>query len=110
MIRSLLYFGVVVLMIVSLWKVFEKAGEPGWAAIIPIYNVIVLLKIIGKPWWWILLLLIPVVNIVLAVIMYHRVSRSFGQGVGFTLGLIILSFIFIPLLAFGEYSYSALND
>ena len=50
------YFAILILMIVSLWKVFTKAGQPGWACIVPIYNVIVLLKIAGKPLWWILLL------------------------------------------------------
>src|SRR6478672_11028022 len=54
---------IIVFVIVALWKVYAKAGEPGWAAIIPIYNIIVLLRIAGKPWWWILLLLIPLVNI-----------------------------------------------
>lgn len=107
MFGSLLYFAVVVLTIVSLWKVFEKAGKPGWASIIPIYNVIILLEIVKKPWWWLLLMLIPILNIILAIIVTHRLSLSFKQSVGFTLGLIFLPFIFYPLLAFGDYNYSA---
>ncbi len=93
-----------------MWKVYEKAGQPGWASIIPIYNFIVFQKIIGKPAWWIFLMLIPVVNIIFGIIILHRFSRSFGQGAGFTVGLILLSFIFYPLLAFGEYQYKALED
>lgn len=96
---------IVVLIIVSVWKIFVKAGKPGWAAIIPIYNVIVLLEIVGKPWWWLLLMLIPVVNIIFAIWTVNLLSKSFGQGVGFTLGLIFLSFIFYPILGFGSYEY-----
>ena len=96
---------IAVIEIIGLWKIFSKAGKPGWAAIIPIYNVIVLLEIIGKPVWWFLLLLIPCVNIIFAVIVINRLSKSFGQGVGFTIGLIFLGFIFYPLLGFGDYTY-----
>lgn len=74
-----------ILAIIGLWKIFTKAGKPGWAAIIPIYNIYVLLQIINKPWWWLLLLLIPGVNIVFAIWMLNRLSKSFGQGVGFTI-------------------------
>jgi len=94
-----------IIEIIGLWKIFIKAGKPGWASIIPIYNLIVLLEIIGKPLWWFLLLLIPCVNIVFVVIIVNRLSKSFGQGVGFTIGLIFLGFIFYPLLGFGDYTY-----
>jgi hypothetical protein len=94
-----------VLMIVTMWIIYTKAGKPGWACIIPIYNVIVLLEIVGKPWWWLLLMLIPLVNIVVAVIIYHNLSLSFGKGVGFTIGLMLLSIIFFPILAFGDAVY-----
>jgi len=100
-----IYLAIVALMIVSIWKVFAKAGKPGWAAIIPIYNVIVLLEIVGKPWWWLLLMLIPIVNIVILIVVYHRLSVVFGHGVGFTLGLIFLGIIFLPILAFGDSKY-----
>lgn len=96
---------IVLIEIIGLWKIFIKAGKPGWASIIPIYNIIVLLEIIGKPLWWFLLLLIPCANIVFLVIIINRLSKSFGQGVGFTLGLIFLGFIFYPLLGFGNYTY-----
>ncbi len=94
-----------ILEIAAMWKVFEKAGQPGWAAIVPIYNAIVLLQIAGKPIWWILLYFIPLVSLVIAVIVMHNVSVNFGKGVGFTLGLIFLSPIFIPILAWGDAQY-----
>ena len=87
------------------WRIYEKAGKPGWAAIIPIYNTLILLEIVGKPWWWILLMLIPGVNLVIAIWMLNLLSLSFGKGIGFTLGLIFLSFIFYPILAFSNAEY-----
>jgi hypothetical protein len=101
----IIYLAIAILMIASMWKVFTKAGKPGWAAIIPIYNLVVLLEIVGKPVWWIILLLIPFVNFVILIILYHGLSQSFGQGVGFTIGIIFLGIIFIPMLAFGDYTY-----
>ena len=95
----------IVLEIAAMWKVFEKAGQPGWAAIIPIYNVIVLIQIAGKPVWWILLYLIPVVSFIIAIIVLHNISVNFGKGVGFTLGLLFLSPIFFPILAWGDAEY-----
>jgi hypothetical protein len=94
-----------VIVIISYWKLFTKAGKPGWAAIIPIYNIIVLLEIIGKPIWWIFLFIIPCVNIVFAIWATNLFSKSFGQSEGFTIGLIIFPFIFYPVLAFGNYPY-----
>lgn len=100
-----LYLAIIILMIVSMWTIFLKAGKPGWASIVPIYNVIVLLEIVGKPWWWLLLFLIPFVNIVFLIIVIHRLSLSFGHEVGFTLGLIFLGIIFLPILGFGSSKY-----
>ena len=94
-------------MVASMWKVFSKAGEPGIAAIIPIYNTIVLLRIAGKPWWWILLLLIPVVNVVVLIIVAINLAAKFGKGTGFGLGLVFLPFIFYPMLGFGSSTYRA---
>lgn len=87
------------------WRIYEKAGKPGWAAIIPIYNTLILLEIVGKPWWWILLMLIPGVNIVIAIWVLNLLSLSFGKGTGFTLGLLFLSLIFYPILAFSNAEY-----
>ena len=94
-----------VVQIIAYWKIYEKAGQPGWAAIVPIYNIIVLLDIVGKPRWWILLLFIPFVNIVIGIIITHGLSKAFGHGAGFTLGLIFLSLIFLLILAFGSSQY-----
>ena len=100
------WLAIFVLIIASLWKVFTKAGKPGWACIIPIYNIVVLLEIVGKPIWWIILLLIPLVNIVVLIIVYVALARAFGKGVGFALGLIFLGIIFFPILAFGSSTYT----
>ena len=96
---------VFVFYIASMWQVFEKAGKPGWASVVPIYNTIVLLQISGKPGWWVLLYLIPVVNIVIAIIATLGLARNFGKGTGFAVGLILLGFIFFPILAWGDAQY-----
>ena len=93
------------LMIVSMWKVYTKAGQPGWASIVPIYNIVVLLKIVGKPVWWIVLMFIPLVNLVICIIVVIALAKSFGQSGGFAAGLLLLGFIFFPLLAFGKSQY-----
>jgi hypothetical protein len=102
---AFVYLLIIVLMIASMWKIFTKAGKPGWAAIVPIYNIIVWLEIVGKPVWWIILLFIPIVNIVILIMLVHQLSVAFGQGVGFTLLLLFLGFVGFPLLAFGNYQY-----
>lgn len=91
--------------IAGMWKTFEKAGKPGWAAIIPIYNLIILLEIVGKPMIWILWLIIPCVNIVFSIWLQNLVSKSFGKSEGFTVGLILLPVIFWPILGFGDAKY-----
>ena len=88
-----------------MWKVFEKAGQPGWAAIIPIYNLYIMTKIAGKPGWWVIMFLIPFVNLIFAIWLYNMVSKSFGKDEGFTAGLVILGFIFWPILGFGGARY-----
>jgi hypothetical protein len=85
--------------------IFRKAGKPAWAAFITIYNIIVLLEVVGRPVWWIILLLIPIVNIVILIIVFNDLSKSFGHGVGFTIGLIFLSWIFMLILGFGSSQY-----
>ena len=99
------YIVVLVLFIAGMWKTFQKAGEPGWAAIVPIYNLIVLLEIAGKPVWWFLLMLIPFVNIVILAMVCIALAKNFGKGAGFGLGLLFLSPIFYPILAFGDARY-----
>ena len=102
---AIFYFAIVILMIASMWTVFTKAGEPGWASIIPIYNLIVLLKIVGKPLWWIILFIIPGVNLVYLIWTYNMLSKSFGKTEGYTVGLILLGVVFLPMLAFGDARY-----
>jgi hypothetical protein len=96
----------VVIMIAAMWKVFEKAGHPGWAAIIPIYNLYILLKIAGRPGWWILLYFVPIVSIIIAIVVSIDIAKRFGKGVGFALGLVFLPIIFYPILAWGDARYS----
>jgi hypothetical protein len=100
-------FGLLValLLIVAMWKVFTKAGQPGWASIIPIYNIYIWCKIVGRPWWWILLMLIPFVNFIVAIILCIDLAKSFGKGVGFGIGLALLGIIFFPILGFGSAQY-----
>jgi hypothetical protein len=94
-----------VFIIAAMWKVFEKAGQPGWAAIIPIYNIYIMTKIGGKPGIWTLLCLIPIVNYVFMIWLMNMISKSFGKDEGFTAGLIFLGFIFWPILGFGSAKY-----
>jgi hypothetical protein len=88
-----------------MWKVYTKAGKPGWAVLIPIYNTYVLLEIVGREWWWLLLLFIPIVNIVVLIVVLFDLAKSFGKGTGFGFGLLFLSWIFIPILGFGDAKY-----
>ena len=99
------YVAIILLLIVSQWKIFTKAGKPGWAILIPFYNVIVLLEIIGKPWWWLLLMLVPFVNIVFIIWSLNLLSLSFGKDIGYTVGLILLGLVFIPILGLGSAEY-----
>ena len=98
--------GVMIVMIAAMWKLFTKAGEPGWAAIVPIYNILVLLKIVGKPMWWVVLFLIPFVNMIVALIIPFLLAKSFNKGGGFAIGLLFLPFIFYPVLAWGSAQYT----
>ncbi len=109
----IIYLILLVVLIVSLWKIFEKAGKPGWAAIIPIYNILVILEIVGLQWWWILIILIgmfiPIVNflIMIGVGFYidYLLAKSFGKDIGFAIGLFLLGIVFLPILAFGDAQY-----
>jgi hypothetical protein len=102
----LIELAILVVIIAGGWKVFTKAGQPGWAFIIPIYSAYILLKIAGKPGWWLILLLIPFVNIIFGIIALIALARNFGKGVGFAMGLLFLSFIFFPILGFGDAKYA----
>jgi len=96
---------IAILMIAAMWKVFSKAGQPGWAVIIPIYNIYIMCKVAGRPGWWVLLMFIPLVNFIIAIILNIDIAKNFGKGVGFGIGLIFLPFIFLPILGFGSAEY-----
>ena len=96
---------VLAVLIISQWKIYEKAGKPGWASIVPVYNHMVLAEIGGKKDVWGLLPLIPYIGIIWSIWLINRMAKSFGKDVGFTLGLIFLPLIFYPILAFGDSEY-----
>lgn len=87
------------------WGVFKKSGQPPWASLIPIYNIFILCKVAGRPGWWVILFIIPIVSIVIAVILSIDVAKSFGKGIGFAIGLLLLGIIFYPVLGFGSAQY-----
>jgi len=95
-----------IFVVVCIWRIFTKAGEPGWYSIIPLWNTIVMLKIAGRPWWWLILFLIPFVNLVFLILAMVSLAKSFGRSTMF--GIIMLtfcSFIGLAMLAFGGSRY-----
>ena len=99
------YIGFIVLILASMWKIFAKMTQPGWYGIIPIFNYCVIAKQAGKDWWWGLLPLVPCIGIIFLIILLNELSKLFGKGIGYTVGLIILPVIFLPMLAFGSAEY-----
>lgn len=91
-----------VIVLISYWKLYEKAGKPGWAVLIPIYSTLVLLEIIRKPWYWLLLMMIPFVGIIWAIWSINLFVKSFGKDEGYTVGCILLPYVFFPMLAFSK--------
>jgi hypothetical protein len=100
-----IYLAIYALSVAGMWMTFEKAGHPGWAAIIPFYNIYILLKIAEKPGWWLVLFFIPLVNIVVSIIMSIEVAKRFSKGTGFGVGLALLPLIFYLILGFGSAQY-----
>ena len=100
-----IYLAIIVVVLAGFWKMFEKAGQPGWGAIVPFYNMYLMCKIAGRPGWWLILLLIPYVNFIFWIIVLLDLAKSFGKGVGFAVGMILLGAIFIPILGFGSAEY-----
>ena len=101
----LIYVAIIVAVIAGWWMIFTKAGEAGWKSIIPIYNIIVLLKIVGREWWWVILMIIPIVGFIVWIIVALDLAKSFGRGTGFGIGLIFLAPIFSLILGFGSDTY-----
>ena len=101
----LIYLAIIIAVIAAWWMVFTKAGEAGWKSIIPIYNIIVMLKIVGRDWWWVILMLIPIVGLIVWIIVALDLAKSFGRGTGFGIGLAFLSPIFGLILGFGSDTY-----
>jgi hypothetical protein len=99
------WLAVCILLIVANWRIFEKAGQPGWASIIPIYNVITLLRITGRSGWWFLGFCVPFLNLFVVIRLVFELAGAFGRGVGFGFGLLFLSPIFLPVLAFSDARY-----
>jgi hypothetical protein len=103
---AILGVAVVGMMIASMWKVFEKAGQPGWAVLVPIYNVMILLKMTGKPAWWLALFFLPVANFIVMILIVIALAKSFGKSTGFGLGMLFFGFVFYPILGFGSAEYT----
>jgi len=95
-------------VLAGIWKVFTKAGQPGWGAIVPIYNTYLMTKIAQRPAWWLILMFIPVVNVIVHVIMSMDIARHFGKGAGFGVGL--ACFVFYPIIGFGGARYGDGHD
>jgi len=102
---GIVYLAIIILVVVGGWKMFVKAGQPGWAILIPFFNYYIICKMVGRPGWWVILLFIPIVSLVMLIILMNDLSKSFGRGVGTTIGLVLLTFIFIPILGFGSAEY-----
>ena len=103
----IIYLAVLILLLASIWKVFQKAGKPGWASIVPLYNSWVMIQIAGKPSWWFFMMFVPFANIVFAIMLYVEIAKRFGKGGGFAALLILLPFVGFPILGFGKAQYQA---
>lgn len=102
---SILYLAICILLIVAVWKIYVKAGKPGWASIVPFYSSYKLFEIAGMNGWMFLLLLVPIVNIIMYFKVNIDLAHKFGKGTGFGIGLVFLSPIFYCILGFGDAKY-----
>lgn len=96
-----------IVMIVALWKLYAKAEKPGWASIVPIYNLFVMLEMIGKPAWWIILFFIPGANAVVGILMTYHFVKCFGKPGSHVLLALFFGLIYFPYLAFSSAAYTA---
>jgi len=105
----LVYALIAVFMLVTTWILFQKAGKPGWACLIPIYNIIVMLEIIDRPLWWIVLYFVPLANVIIGIMVTFDLAKAFGKDIGYGFGLLFLPIIFMPILAFGDAEYTGVE-
>ena len=105
LVAPIVMLAIFITVIAGIWRVYSKAGQPGWGVLIPIYNIYLMCKIAHRPGWWLLLMFIPVVNLIIAITLSIGIARNFGKGAGFGLGLAFLGFIFYPILGFGGAQY-----
>jgi uncharacterized membrane protein YhaH (DUF805 family) len=112
-IAFLIVFLVMIALIIfyaaAVWRILEKAGVPGWGAIIPIYNIYLWCKVVGRPGWWVVLLFIPVVSVIVTLILSLDLAKAFAKSSGFGVGLWLLSMIFVPILGYGPSTYIGPN-
>jgi len=101
-----LYFVVISVYLIALWKIFTKASQSGWLSLIPFVNIYILIKIAGKPGWWIVLTLIPFVNTIFFILIFIKLAEKFGESTIFGLGLAFFGIICFPILAFGDAKYT----
>lgn len=107
-IYSLIVLVVTVILLVAMWKIFVKAGKPGWAALIPIYNIVVLMEVCGRPGWWVIWYFVPIAQIVVMVLVSLDLAKKFGKSVAFAIfGLILFPIVGYPMLGFGKSEYKA---
>ena len=106
LIGALVQLAIVIVVVAGFWKVFAKAGQPGWACLVPFYNVYVMLQIANKPTWWMILFFIPIANLIVAILVNIAIAEKFGKSSGFGIGMAFLSFIFVPILGFGDAQYN----
>lgn len=97
---------VTVIVLIAEWKIYKKAGKPGWAVIVPIYNIYILQEIVGRPAWWTALYFLPIANMVVAIINAIDLAKSFGKDTGYAILLILLPFVGYPMLGFGSAEYT----
>ena len=102
----LIYFAVIFAIVGVLYMgIFTKSGRPAWAAFVPVYNGIKLLEIAGRPWYWYLLFLIPFAGIYFSIVALNDLAKSFGKDAGYTVGLVLLPVVFVPMLSYGSAQY-----
>lgn len=102
-----IYLAFAIISIISMWKIFTKAGLEGWKSIIPFYNMYCLFKITWGNGWIFLSMIVPLLDLIIWIMTMYRLAKAFKKGIGFCIGLLFLPVIFAPILAFGNYKYDA---